>query len=59
MNWGWNWPAAKALTSAIHEAAAWTLMLLLILHIGAALWHALRRDGIFSRMWPNRKGETE
>lgn len=52
-HWGWDWPAAKALTSTLHEAFAWTLMLLLALHLLAALWHGMQRDGIVSRMLPH------
>ncbi len=51
-HWGWDWPAAKALMSNVHLAAAWLLAALIVLHVLAALWHALHRDGLFSRMWP-------
>jgi cytochrome b561 len=51
-SWGWEWPAAKALLSNVHLAAAWLLAALIALHVVAALWHALHRDGLFSRMWP-------
>jgi cytochrome b561 len=50
-HWGWDWPAAKQLLAAVHETAAWAFSVLLCLHIAAALWHALRADGIFRRMW--------
>ena len=51
--WSWSgaWPAGKNLASAVHETAAWTLAALLAFHVGGALWHALRRDGILRRMW--------
>jgi YVTN family beta-propeller protein len=49
---GWDWPAGKALMSALHAGAAWLLAALLFLHVGAALWHLARRDGLFARMWP-------
>jgi cytochrome b561 len=52
-HWGWEWPAAKAFLSSVHLAAAWFLAALIALHVVAALWHALRRDGLFSRMWPH------
>lgn len=40
---------------ALHFAAAMLLIALLALHIGAALHHALiRRDTVWSRMWPPR-----
>jgi len=51
-HWGWDWPAAKALMSAIHFAAAWMLAALIAAHVAAALWHLIRRDGLFTRMWP-------
>ena len=39
--------------SQVHEIAAFLLIGLLAMHIGAALHHALiRRDGVWSRMWP-------
>jgi cytochrome b561 len=37
---------------AVHGALATVLGLLLVLHVGAALYHqVIRRDGLFSRMW--------
>jgi cytochrome b561 len=51
-HWGWDWPAAKAFLSNVHLAAAWLLAALIAVHVVAALRHALRRDGLFSRMWP-------
>jgi cytochrome b561 len=54
---GWSapWPAAKTLMSAVHETAVWVFAAALVLHVAAALWHGMRRDGIMSRMtsWPN------
>ena len=47
-------PLADA-ASSLHELAAWALMAVLALHLGAALHHALiRRDGVWARMWPPR-----
>lgn len=47
-------PLADA-ASSLHELAAWALMAVLALHVGAALHHALiRRDGVWARMWPPR-----
>jgi cytochrome b561 len=38
--------------SMLHGLGALLLMILLVLHVGAALFHVLiRRDGIFKRMW--------
>jgi cytochrome b561 len=37
----------------IHEGAAKLFLLLLVLHVAAALWHVLvRRDGVFRRILP-------
>lgn len=38
---------------SLHQACAFLLILMLALHIGAALQHALiRRDGVWARIWP-------
>lgn len=51
-------PKSEALANAaksVHYAGAWALALLVALHVGAALQHAvIKRDGIFQRMWPTR-----
>jgi cytochrome b561 len=50
--WGQDWPAGKEAMSLLHLAAVWLLMLLLAVHVGAALWHwvnghpAARRIGL-------------
>jgi cytochrome b561 len=37
---------------AWHKAAVFLMAGILVLHVGAALWHRfVRRDGIFERMW--------
>jgi cytochrome b561 len=39
--------------STIHAATVALLLILIAMHVGAAAYHALvRRDGVFSRMWP-------
>jgi cytochrome b561 len=48
--WSPDWPAAKELMSGLHEVLVWVFMALLVLHVGAALWHWLRGDAIASRM---------
>jgi cytochrome b561 len=48
--WNHDWPAAKQLMSNVHYAVAWAFMALLALHVGAALWHWLQRDGVMDRM---------
>ncbi|WP_341863253.1 cytochrome b [Gymnodinialimonas sp. 57CJ19] len=45
--------ALAAVAKSIHFYGAWALAILLAMHIGAALQHGLiKRDGVFSRMWP-------
>lgn len=48
------WPdeTLNAFFSVLHKGAVWALMFLLFLHVAAALQHALRRDGVMSRMLP-------
>jgi cytochrome b561 len=49
-------PRSDALAGAaktVHWAAHYAIIALVILHVGAALYHALiKRDGILGRMWP-------
>lgn len=49
-------PRSEALANAaksLHYAGALALVVLLVLHLGAALQHGLiKRDGIMGRMWP-------
>jgi cytochrome b561 len=41
----------------IHRSAAWGLLCLIALHVGAALYHRfVMRDGIMARMWPPLAG---
>ena len=47
--------ALNALFNGAHKIGAILLCLTLALHVGAALFHALRKDGILSRMVPGRK----
>jgi cytochrome b561 len=40
----------------VHKLMAIALGVLVLVHVGAALYHALvRRDGVFQRMWPAAK----
>ncbi len=36
----------------IHSNARFVLVALILVHVGAALRHAVARDGVFSRIWP-------
>lgn len=48
--WTQPWPLGKEWMSRVHEAVAWLLVLLVALHVAAALRHGWRRDGVFTRM---------
>jgi cytochrome b561 len=50
-HWAWAWPAAKQFLAALHSSTAWCFVVLVTLHVGAALWHLVRADGVFRRMW--------
>lgn len=50
--WIGPWEAGKEWMSALHLAAVTLLAALVLLHVAGALAHALRRDGVFSRMAP-------
>jgi cytochrome b561 len=44
-------PEGKELFSTIHEVTAFVMMIIIILHISAAVWHQwVKRDGLLSRM---------
>jgi cytochrome b561 len=49
-------PKAEAVgkvASVVHKVSAICLILLIVMHVGAATFHGLvRRDGVFARMWP-------
>lgn len=46
--------ALAATAKTIHWAAHYVVIAVVVLHVGAALNHAiLKRDGVFSRMWPS------
>lgn len=45
-----DWPLGKQLMSDIHMAAACAFIALIGLHVAAAAWHWLQRDGVVSRM---------
>jgi cytochrome b561 len=45
--------AIAEVAKTIHYFGAMALIALVALHVGAALFHGIiRRDGVFSRMWP-------
>jgi cytochrome b561 len=44
----------KALFGSIHTVASYVFMAAVAIHILAAVWHAVQRDGVVSRMLPQR-----
>jgi cytochrome b561 len=48
--WGGSVPWLKSLMSNVHLATSFVLLTLVVVHVGAALWHATRRDGVVARM---------
>lgn len=47
----WNSPQLQDSMGLVHVITGWLLGALIALHVGAALYHLLRRDGVFTRMW--------
>jgi cytochrome b561 len=49
--------ALEEIAVTVHYAAGIAIVAVLALHIGAAAFHGVvKRDGIFSRMWPPAGG---
>ena len=48
--WGARSPELKDAMSTVHVVTSFVLLALVLLHVAGALHHALRRDGIVSRM---------
>jgi cytochrome b561 len=47
------------LAGGAHYLLAWAIGVLLVGHIGAAIWHAaVKKDGVLARMWPRRSALT-
>lgn len=49
--WGSDDKLVYAVFNQVHKTTAVLLLALVLLHVVAALWHGLRRGGIFSRIW--------
>lgn len=49
--WGPEDKQLYTLFNQTHKVAVVLLMLLVAVHVAAALLHALRRDGVFTRIW--------
>jgi cytochrome b561 len=62
--WGGSVPWLKSLMSGVHLTTSFVLATLVAIHVGAALWHAARRDGVVARMtlsstrMPRRRAAT-
>jgi cytochrome b561 len=52
--WGVDDKQIYAVFNTTHIWTSYAFMTLIVVHVMAALWHLLRRDGIFGRMWPAR-----
>lgn len=50
-------PQVYRLFNGVHEVTAWVLTALIAGHVLAAAHHALRRDGVFRRIWPAAASE--
>lgn len=50
--WGPEDKVLYATFNKTHVVFSYVLVTLIALHIGAAVYHAIRRDGVFERMWP-------
>ena len=48
--WGGDVPWLKSLMSRVHFTTSFVLLALVTVHVAAAVWHALRGDGVFARM---------
>lgn len=44
--------AVAQLAQSAHYLGKFVLIALILMHVAGALYHAVRRDGVFSRMWP-------
>ena len=56
--WGWSDPSIKDLMSAIHLATSVVLVAAIVLHVAAALRHALLHDAISRRMGWSRHADV-
>lgn len=55
--WAWESKAVQSFFGTIHGVVAVALVVLVALHVLAALKHLLvNRDQVFQRMWPARRG---
>ena len=50
--WGADDTRTYAIFNTTHVVLSYVFVTLIVIHILAALKHAIARDGVFSRMWP-------
>ncbi len=50
--WGPDDKGLYDLFRNMHTVVAWVLVTLVSVHIAAAIYHAVRRDGVMGRVWP-------
>jgi cytochrome b561 len=49
--WGWESPVLKDICSDVHQITVIVFMVLIAIHIAAAVKHMIARDGVIQRMW--------
>lgn len=49
-NWGWEDEELNMFFSDVHLWTCWALLALVAVHVGGALYHAFRNDGVVRRM---------
>ena len=52
-HWAWEDPQIREIFVTAHHWIANLLIALIVVHVVAALYHAMRRDGVIWRMWFN------
>ena len=50
-NWGWESPALKDICSDVHQITVIVFMVLIAIHIAAAVKHMIGRDRVIQRIW--------
>ena len=50
--WGIDDPQIYEFFKGVHKVTSYVFVVLITVHVAAALIHLVRRDGIFPRMWP-------
>jgi len=53
--WGPDDKAIYAIFNKVHVGASYVLVAFVALHVAAAAYHAVRRDGVFARMLPRAR----